>query len=324
MKKIIAIILSMTMSAALCACSEKHPEISEKKVTAVSKEAEPAVAAAVKETAAPKLSDNDKKTMSDTVMLSVSSAIREDNKKSDKEKADKEKAAEPKIEKAPAKETAEQAPETVDYFGGMSTEEMAETLYEAMEKKMPSADKNIYEDMQYVLDKYGIDTSTLVELSGLSEDSFYYNWNNYDNQELKAVARDQLFGKNYFDSADKTHLVSNNLVTLKALQAYWDNDGALHVLCSIKSGFKGITYNISIDDLDVYSNGNLIASKSFGYITRYVDRSNPEKEIEAIPYDYDFKYEFVFEGDSVTEPYANIMNDLGITYKTYSEYYNVG
>ena len=96
------------------------------------------------------------------------------------------------------------------------------------------------------------------------------------------------------------------------------------MLCSIKSGFKGITYNISIDDLDVYSNGNLIASKSFGYITRYVDRSNPEKEIEAIPYDYDFKYEFVFEGDSVTEPYANIMNDLGITYKTYSEYYNVG
>ena len=330
MKKMIAIILSLTMTAALVACSESRTKITEKKLTTVSKEAEPvAKITTVEAPVHSEITEDEKKTMTDAAMLSVSAAMATEKRSPEDEKVEKAKADEPektesgitalKTEEKPAvEEPDDQRNEFDEMIDEMSDEELEAALNEILGYQVPSIDKNIYDDLQSVLDKYGIDVSTLIELTGLSDDVFYYNWNNCDNQKMKSTALNYLFGKNYFENTDKTNLVTPNSISIKPIQAYWDDDGALHIICSLKSGYRGMTYNISVDDFEVYSNGDLIAVKSFGYITEPAVSGEP---IQAVKYDKEFYYEFVFDGDSVTEPYANIMNNIYIGYKTNSRNY---
>lgn len=306
MKKILCATIALTLSIGLCSCAlrDTKPE-STKTKTATTTVTTAAAETSQADTAVTTTAATTKKPET-TTTVTTSSAKKPETTTAAKKIMD-------------GSEGLEEYGEFEDYISVI--EDMSKEEIEIVQGK-DIVDKTIYPDLQNVLDKYGIDISYLISLSGVSEDVFFYNWNNCNNAQLKSNVEKFLFGSNFFVCGDQTHLRSENQVTIKPLLASWDLDGSLHVFCSVKNGFKDFAYNVSVGNMEVYTNGSLIASKSFGYITDHVEDIRTSSGTQVISYDGELYYDFEFEQDHILQPYANIMNDLDLAYTVANDYYS--
>ena len=178
-------------------------------------------------------------------------------------------------------------------------------------------DKTVDAELRNVYANFNVDINDLCAITGLTEDEFFYYWNNVKDQQFRNDVSRMLFGYNYYDASNEEHPLVPDTISMKIVTANWDKSGNLHVVCSMKNGYPGLAYNVVLGDLEVVNkNGVVIARiKDYGALTPHVDDTADDAEFVGLYYNTPVNNDFVFDNSHVLKHYANIRNEIGLTMK---------
>ena len=171
-------------------------------------------------------------------------------------------------------------------------------------------DKTIDSELKSVFNKYNVDLNYLLRITDLSEDNFFYLWNNQKDEQFRKNTLNFLYGHNVYEATER-HTVYENQLDIQLVQAYWDANGSLHAICSIISGYPGLTYNVNLKDITVYVGKNIkIAQKQVGALTQHVNVSQNgiSGNVEGMGYGQEYVMDFVFDHYHVSGAFADIRN----------------
>ena len=198
-----------------------------------------------------------------------------------------------------------------------AAEMTVETLPEADIEPDIKIDKTVDNELRKVYAKYNVDQDYLCAITGLTEDEFFYYWNNVKDQTFRTNVSNLLYGYNYYDASDQEHTLIMNTISMQIVKAYWDKYGNLHVVCSMMNGYPGLAFNVTLKNLEVIGrNGVVIAKRNdFGELTPHVDEEDENAEFTGLMFNVPVIKDFVFDSGYISKRFADIRNETGLTMK---------